>query len=151
MLTNHTIVLAMGPPPPTMIPMAIIFPALVVAFAAFAVWLGVRIFNRRERWAKRTAIAMLVGSPLLYLFSFGPAVWLTARGYSFGMSMDGRRMFVDSFYTPILWSVADAPAWLRNAVNWWGSLGIPDDEYVNLIIDLDDRTEVFQFPETSDE
>jgi hypothetical protein len=28
-----------------------------VAFAAFCVWLGVRIVNRRERWAKRNGRA----------------------------------------------------------------------------------------------
>jgi hypothetical protein len=33
--------------------MEIILPALLVAFGAFCVWLGVRYFNRREKWAKR--------------------------------------------------------------------------------------------------
>lgn len=42
---------------------SIILPALAIAFAAFCVWLGVRIFNRRERWAKRT-LAALVGLPV---------------------------------------------------------------------------------------
>ena len=37
--------------------MTIVLPALGVAFAAFCVWLGVRIVNRRERWAIRTAVA----------------------------------------------------------------------------------------------
>lgn len=150
MLTNYPIVLAMGPPPPITIPMAVIFPGLVVAFAAFALWLGVRIFNRRERWAKRTAIAVLVGSPLLYVLSFGPAVWLSGRGFFFGTSMDGRRMFIDSFYTPILWTAADAPSWVRNAVQWWGSLGVPDDETVQMFLELDDRDEMIEFPETTE-
>jgi uncharacterized membrane protein YfcA len=35
-----------------------VIPALGMIFAAFAVWLGVRIFNRRERWAIRTAVAI---------------------------------------------------------------------------------------------
>jgi hypothetical protein len=55
--------------------MSIVLPALAVAFAAFCVWLGVRIVNRRERWAKWTAVvvvALLVGYPL----SFGPAFGL---------------------------------------------------------------------------
>ena len=29
------------------------------AIAAFCLWLGVRIFNRREKWAKRTAATMV--------------------------------------------------------------------------------------------
>lgn len=38
--------------------MAIVLPALAVSFPAFCVWLAVRIFNRRERWTKWTAIAL---------------------------------------------------------------------------------------------
>ena len=41
-----------------------------VAFTAVYVWLGVRIYNRREKWAKWTAVAVAfaVGYPL----SWGP-------------------------------------------------------------------------------
>jgi len=53
---------------------------LGVAFAAFCIWLGVRIFNRRERWAKWTLAAVL-GLPLLYILSFGPACWLNDWGF----------------------------------------------------------------------
>ena len=52
-------------------------PVLGIAFAAFCVWLTVRIVNRRERWAKWT-LAALVGVPVLYLASFGPACWLAS-------------------------------------------------------------------------
>jgi hypothetical protein len=44
-----------------------------ITFAAFCVWLGVRIVNRRERWAKWTA--GVIGYPL----SIGPVVWLLYR------------------------------------------------------------------------
>ena len=54
--------------------MSIILPALAVAFAAFCVWLTVRIVNRRERWAKWTAAAMAV--VILYVLSIGPSAWL---------------------------------------------------------------------------
>jgi len=42
--------------------------------AALALWLTVRIINRRERWAKWT-LAGVVGPPLLYILSIGPACW----------------------------------------------------------------------------
>jgi hypothetical protein len=58
--------------------MNIIVPALAVAFAAFCVWRAVRIFNRRERWAKWT-LAAIVGLPVLYVLSFGPACWKSER------------------------------------------------------------------------
>jgi hypothetical protein len=58
--------------------MLIIFLALAVTFAAFVVWLAVRFINRRERWARWTLI-FAVGSPVLYVGSFGPACWITSR------------------------------------------------------------------------
>jgi len=48
------------------------------AFAASCVWLGVRIINRRERWTKWT-LAGMVGLPVLYVASFGPACWICSR------------------------------------------------------------------------
>ena len=140
----------MGPYPGMTVPMNIIVPVVGVAFAAFAVWLGLRIFNRHERWAKRTAIGLLAGLSLFYLLSFGPAVWLTARDWNFGRSFDGRTTFVESFYRPVLWSSARANSWLGKAVGWWGSLGVPDDKPVYLSIELDDGTVVLEFPESSE-
>lgn len=58
--------------------MTILLPIVGVAFAAICVWLAVRIVNRRERWAKWT-LAAVVGLPVLYVASFGPACWLTDR------------------------------------------------------------------------
>lgn len=59
--------------------MRIIPPALFVALAAFCVWLAVRIVNRRERCAKWTLVAV-IGLPVLYVASFGPACWLAGCG-----------------------------------------------------------------------
>jgi len=61
--------------------MTILLPALTIAFAAFCVWLTVRIVNRRKKpgkafWATATILAALIGYPL----SFVPAVHLYARG-----------------------------------------------------------------------
>ncbi len=54
--------------------------ALGAAFSASAVWLVVRSINRRERWAK-WALAMLIGLPSPYVLNFGPAYWMSDRGY----------------------------------------------------------------------
>jgi H+/Cl- antiporter ClcA len=40
--------------------MAIALSIVGIAFAAFCVWLTVRIVNRRERWAKWTLAAVLL-------------------------------------------------------------------------------------------
>jgi hypothetical protein len=36
--------------------MSLVLPTLAIAFAAFCVWPGVRVYNRRESWAKWTAV-----------------------------------------------------------------------------------------------
>src|SRR4029078_8555720 len=51
----------------------------VVACAAFVVLLVVRIVNRRERWAKWT-LAGVIGVPVLYVLSFGPACLMCENG-----------------------------------------------------------------------
>ena len=57
--------------------MEALFLSLAVAFAALGIWLTARIVNRRERWAKRTALA-LACLPIVYMLSFGPACWIAA-------------------------------------------------------------------------
>jgi hypothetical protein len=52
---------------------------LAVAFSAFCVWLTVRIVNRRERWAKWTAVALIVAL-IAYPLSIGPAYWMCTDG-----------------------------------------------------------------------
>jgi len=75
---------------------------------------------------------MLLGYPL----SIGPAVWLTGHRYF-------RDSTVSSFYWPVLWSAAQAIP-LENALDWWGSLWVPDGELVNLMIETDEALSVFQ-------
>jgi hypothetical protein len=78
--------------------MTVVLSALGVAFAAFCVWLTVRIVNRRERWAKWTA-AVVAFLPILYVLSFGPACWITAAPRAAG-NIDEPRMWM-RFYFPI--------------------------------------------------
>jgi hypothetical protein len=72
--------------------------ALAVAFAAFGIWLTVRIVNRRERWAKRTALA-LACLPIVYVLSFGPACWIAAKPRVAGQNDEPRIGM--RFYFPI--------------------------------------------------
>jgi hypothetical protein len=60
--------------------MNILLPVLGLAYAAFWIWLGVRIFNRRERWAIRTAVAALVVSPIGGFFLLLPMVTTPHEG-----------------------------------------------------------------------
>ena len=89
-------------------------------------------------WATVVVVVVLVAYPL----SFGPAIWLTARGYF-------RESTVQSFYMPVLWSAAQAES-LENAVTWWGSLGVPDGKSVNFMFETDEALNVFQFTRTGE-
>jgi hypothetical protein len=92
-----------------------------VAFAAFGIWLAVRIVNRRERWAKRTAVGVVV-VVLAYLASFGPFVWCCQRNLLPAWAVTAG-MYV---YWPQVFAGTDrAPQALRAALNWYGNLWVP--------------------------
>jgi hypothetical protein len=120
--------------------MSIVLTALAVAFAAFCIWLVVRIINRRERWAKWTLGATL-SLPLLYVLSFGPVCWWFTPGpepppVRDGLLQDevnlrgtsGRRLA--SFYWPLGWLAAYGPKPIsrpiRSYATWiGGSIDLP--------------------------
>jgi hypothetical protein len=88
--------------------MAVALAVFGVAFTAFSIWLTVRFINRRERWAKWT-MATVVGSPILYVASFGPACWLADRKI---ISRDWTAaiyspIFAELRFDDVLWSYGD--------------------------------------------
>jgi hypothetical protein len=85
-----------------------------VVFAALCIWLSVRIFNRRERWAKRT-LAAVVGLPVLYVASFGPACWFTSRTH-IGI------FTLPTVYRPIL-SVMSDRSNVTKLLRWYSESG----------------------------
>ena len=92
--------------------MSILLPALGVAFAAFCIWLGVRMLNRRDRWAKRTLVGLVLGLPVLYVASFGPACWTASR------TRVGREL-VGTLYQPLIRCWSDGPRPVSRAIDWW--------------------------------
>jgi hypothetical protein len=93
--------------------MALLVSIVGTAFAAVCVWLGVRIVNRRERWAKRTAMAVVALLPILYLASFGPACWWLAKTvpeFSGGPRVGSNAAYVSKAYWPIGWAVERYPS-----------------------------------------
>jgi hypothetical protein len=96
-----------------------------VAFAAFCVWLAVRIINRRERWAKWT-LAVVVGMPVLYVASFGPACWLTSQVDVGGWLVPNPALRI---YWP-LGKLADeehnSDSRCRQCLRWWMRAGLTD-------------------------
>ena len=101
--------------------MTILLSVLGVSFAAFCIWLGVRIVNRRERWAKWTAVGLLVGLPLLYVGSFSPACWIAAAPRVAGQS-DAPRIWM-RFYFPIGALIHDTRSQDSRSVRRWITWG----------------------------
>ena len=98
--------------------MTILIPPLAVAFAAICVWLTVRIVNRRERWAKWTLAATIIGTPVLYVLTFGPACWW----FSNAQANLPERGIAPRFYWPIGWVAANGPDSCRRAIRWYAIL-----------------------------
>ena len=98
-------------------PLAIlIIGALAVAFAALCIWLAVRIINRRERWAKWMAGA-LVAVPPIYVLGIGPAGWL--RSYD----VISENVELTIFY-PVYLLMERGPEWLADILLWWLDLWV---------------------------
>ena len=91
--------------------MTIVLAVLSLAFTAIVVWLTVRIVNRRERWAKRLAIAVVVAA-VAYPLSIGPATWLNERGYLATST-------VSAVFRPLFWMYERAPRSLQTATDWY--------------------------------
>lgn len=87
-----------------------------VALAGFCVWLAVRIFNRRERWAKRLAVGTAIALPVLYLLSFGPVCWIA--------SLDPEDPRPPDIYLPLSYAT-DISDEIGDALCWYSMLGVP--------------------------
>jgi hypothetical protein len=91
--------------------MTILLPTLAVAFAAFCVWLTVRIVNRRERWAKWTLIALVVLF-FAYPLSIGPLFWLADHGFI----PDPAKQPLRYVYYPLMYAILESG---RHDVFYW--------------------------------
>jgi glucan phosphoethanolaminetransferase (alkaline phosphatase superfamily) len=95
--------------------MAIALATIGVAFAAFCVWLTVRIVNRRERWAKWTLAAVLCVALVAYPLSTGPMEWMHEND-SF---TDQEVEVLTRFYSPLAWLTANGPHQINDAFAWY--------------------------------
>jgi hypothetical protein len=96
---------------------------LGATLAAVSLWLTVRIVNRRERWPKWT-LAVVIGVPMLYIASFGPACWWFASdgklptpfgGFDFGGP------YAPRIYWPVGCLLINGPQPLRDAIGWFAT------------------------------
>ncbi len=90
-------------------------PALGTALMAFTVWLAVRIVNRRERWAKRTAVVLVVVL-VAYPLSIYPLEWLWGRGMLPNLRWVDQARAI--YRSPIVWVADNGPEWFEYALDW---------------------------------
>jgi|SRR5579863_2412342 len=100
--------------------MTILLPTLAVAFAAFCVWLTVRIVNRPERWAKRLAWGLWISMVPSYVIFLGPLLWLNRRG----MLPDSVSDACQRIYWPLEWLCMYGPAPISAALDWYRQIWI---------------------------
>ena len=75
-----------------------LYPTLCVAFAAFCIWLGVRIVNK-DRRAKRTVVWLAISLPVLYLLGIGPVAKIAQLTGAYWLMLP---------YSPIFWLADDS-------------------------------------------
>ena len=98
--------------------MTIIVGVLIATFAAFAVWLSVRMVNRRERWTTRTSHVLFM-VVLSYPASVGPVCWWMALPVG---PEDPPRIPV--IYWPLGRVAANGPDLIYPPVRWWMGFGV---------------------------
>ena len=98
--------------------MAILIPALFAAFAAFCIWLAVRIVNRRERWAKWTSAVVAV-MVIFYPLSVGPASGLFAHHILSEQMMPTFKIIYAPLQLVIQWGVDSRSPWFEDGFFWY--------------------------------
>jgi len=103
--------------------------AVGVVYAAFWIWLTVRIVNGRKRWVKRMALAAVV-VPVIYLLSSGPMKTIAWRGHvTHSEITPGGPIISEMIADPgVWWLRAYAPLWWISEQSW----GAPVDWYWHL-------------------
>jgi hypothetical protein len=91
--------------------MAITLSIFGVSFAAFCIWLVVRIVNRRERWAKWT-LAVVAVAPVIYLLTYGVAVRYDRRQ----LLPAWTRPVGERAFAPIYWLLSNGPMPVRSSL-----------------------------------
>src|SRR5262249_53162746 len=98
-------------------------PFFGVVFTCFCVWFGVRVFNRKERWAKRTPLAVLIVFAL-YIASLGPASWLASWGV---LPLNPTAKFYLPMFCTVDRTSEQGDRWITDALAWYTRVGEKSD------------------------
>jgi hypothetical protein len=93
-----------------------ILPVLGMAFAAFTIWLTMRVINRGWKPGRRFYAIVFLAAPLVYPVSFGPACWISSRS--------GGTKIVAFVYQPILETcVTPRKSIVKDVALWYARIG----------------------------
>jgi hypothetical protein len=96
----------------------IVLATLRVGVAAFAIWLTIRIVNRRERWAKRLALGLIFAVVVGYPMSWGPMIFVCHK-----CGEPDWMVAAMDVYNPLVWFVTSVPRWMLKPyeayTDWW--------------------------------
>lgn len=93
-----------------------------IVYPSLCIWLGVRIFNRRERWAK-WMLAATLALAAAYPLSIGPVQWLDERS-PLPRWTDKP---IEVIYAPLDWTIQHSET-AHVALDWYLDLWLgPDD------------------------
>jgi len=99
--------------------------SLGVVLGAFCLWLTVRIINRREEWARWTAIGILLTTFVGYPLSLFPILWLATRNSLPSGGIGGA--IVKFYVTPVEEAMKNGPDCIETAIEWMAEVVEPDE------------------------
>ena len=99
---------------------------------------------RRPRPLWPLLTAALIGLPMLYVASFGPACWLTAHTAPYGFRPSGPPGLM-RIYWPL--GAAYDRKFAADAIRWWARLGAPAAHWIELPMDATGYERVAFFSE----
>ncbi len=76
------------------------------------------MIDRKKPGVAFWATVLLVGLPLLYVASFGPACWTVSRA-------DAGASTLPFVYKPLTWSMSKSNG-IKSALGWYAQLAAPD-------------------------
>jgi hypothetical protein len=80
--------------------------------------------DRKKPGVAFWATVVVVGLPVLYVLSFGPACWWLSKPPPPGYSAIGDTRTAPQFYWPIGWLAMKDPRWSRKIIFWYATRGI---------------------------
>jgi hypothetical protein len=96
-----------------------------VVFAAGCLWLTVRIINRREEWARWTAIGIALTMFVGYPLSLFPILWLATRDLLPSYGVGGA--IVRAYVKPVETAMERGPKCIETAVEWMAEVVEPNE------------------------